>query len=230
VQGQLRTSVRIKTAAEPPAGLREAVSCPLSPGKLLAKRVFDLAAVTFLLFLLSPILLVVAAAVYLIDGPPVIFRQIRMGKGGTLFTLFKFRTMVRNAESLRPLLQQRSEVPGPVFKMRRDPRVTKLGRFLRFFSLDELPQLFNVLKGDMSLVGPRPALPEEVARYEPWQKRRLSVPPGMTCTWQACGRSDIPFEEWVRMDLAYIDSWSLWQDAAILLRTIPAVLFARGAW
>ncbi len=203
---------------------------PLSaPGRTL-KRVFDLFAASFLLLLLAPAFVIVGFAVWALNGRPVIFRQTRVGRGGRPFTLYKFRTMVVGAESLRRDMVGRNEVPGPVFKMRRDPRSTRLGLLLRFFSLDELPQLFNVLRGDMSLVGPRPPLPEEVARYGERERRRLSVLPGMTCTWQASGRSAIPFDRWVEMDLAYIDEWTFFRDIAILFRTVPAVLFARGAW
>jgi lipopolysaccharide/colanic/teichoic acid biosynthesis glycosyltransferase len=194
-----------------------------------AKRLFDVAGAAFLLALLAPALLVVAAAIWATGGRPVLFAQERVGLGGRRFMLYKFRTMVRDAESLLPGLAGASDVRGPVFKMRRDPRTTDLGRLLRLFSVDELPQLYNVLRGDMSLVGPRPALPREVRLYAPEHLRRLSVPPGMTCTWQASGRSAIPFERWVELDLAYIDNWSFARDVAILIRTIPAVLFARGA-
>ncbi len=201
-----------------------------TPGKAAIKRFFDVLGGGFLMVILSPALLLVAVAIRVANGPPVLFKQVRAGRGGRPFTLYKFRTMVLGAEGRQPELAERSEVRGPVFKMRRDPRVTTLGLLLRFFSVDELPQLFNVLRGDMSLVGPRPALPGEVAQYQAWQRRRLLVAPGMTCTWQASGRSTIPFDQWIQMDLAYIDNWSPLWDLIILVRTIPAVLFARGAW
>jgi lipopolysaccharide/colanic/teichoic acid biosynthesis glycosyltransferase len=143
--------------------------------------------------------------------------------------LLKFRSMVHDAERQRSALEQRNEMSGPVFKLTRDPRVTRVGVFLRRTSLDELPQLWNVLRGDMSLVGPRPPLPSEVKRYERWQRRRLSMKPGMTCLWQAGGRNEVDFDEWMRLDMEYIDTWSLTQDFKIILKTIPAVLFARGA-
>ncbi|HAK97023.1 MAG TPA: sugar transferase [Planctomycetes bacterium] len=201
----------------------------LTPEKLFAKRAFDCACASFLLLVLGPALAAIALAVRLCDGAPVLFSQERVGLRGRRFRLYKFRTMVPEAEALKAGLAARNEARGPVFKMRRDPRVTALGAFLRFFSLDELPQLFNVIRGDMSLVGPRPALPAEVAQYDVRQRRRLSVPPGMTCLWQVSGRSEIPFERWIALDLAYIDNWSFLSDLALLAATIPAVLVARGA-
>jgi exopolysaccharide biosynthesis polyprenyl glycosylphosphotransferase len=201
----------------------------LTPEKLFLKRAFDLAGAAFLLAVLAPAFAGIALAVRLLDGAPVFFAQERVGMRGRRFRLYKFRTMVRDAETRRGALAARNEAQGPVFKMRRDPRVTPLGAFLRFFSLDELPQLLNVVRGDMSLVGPRPALPAEVAVYDVRARRRLSVPPGMTCAWQVSGRSDIPFERWVALDCAYIDNWSFLGDVALLAATVPAVLLARGA-
>jgi lipopolysaccharide/colanic/teichoic acid biosynthesis glycosyltransferase len=159
----------------------------------------------------------------------VLFRQRRVGLAGREFTLFKFRSMRQGAEAQQGLLGARNEMDGPVFKLRDDPRVTRVGRFIRRTSLDELPQLWNVVRGEMSLVGPRPPLPSEVRRYERWQRRRLSVKPGITCTWQVSGRNEIDFQQWMELDLAYIDRWSLWEDVRIVLRTIPAVLSGRGA-
>jgi lipopolysaccharide/colanic/teichoic acid biosynthesis glycosyltransferase len=161
---------------------------------------------------------------------PVFFAQTRVGKGGKTFKLFKFRTMVVNAEELKLQLLSQNETDGPVFKMQRDPRVTVLGRLLRRYSLDELPQLLNILQGDMSVVGPRPPVPKEVEQYEPWQRRRLSVTPGLTCIWQTSGRSNIGFEEWMRMDLAYIDQWSLSLDVKLILKTFKVVVQADGAY
>jgi lipopolysaccharide/colanic/teichoic acid biosynthesis glycosyltransferase len=192
------------------------------------KRIFDGAGALFLLVILSPVLIMAGLAVRLFSGSPVFFKQVRTGRHGRPFTLYKFRTMVRGAEARLAEVRDLNEVRGPVFKIRRDPRATGVGLLLRLFSVDELPQLVNVLRGDMSLVGPRPPLPAEVVRYEAWQWRRLSVTPGMTCTWQASGRHAIPFSRWVEMDLAYIDTWSPTQDVLILLKTLPAVLFATG--
>jgi lipopolysaccharide/colanic/teichoic acid biosynthesis glycosyltransferase len=143
--------------------------------------------------------------------------------------MLKFRTMVENAEELKAELTQQNEMDGPVFKMKKDPRITSIGRVLRKFSIDELPQLINVLRGDMSVVGPRPPVPNEVARYEPWHRRRLSVRPGLTCIWQVSGRNEISFEQWMYMDLQYIDTWSFSKDIGLILKTFPVVLTGRGA-
>jgi lipopolysaccharide/colanic/teichoic acid biosynthesis glycosyltransferase len=148
---------------------------------------------------------------------------------GRRFTLLKFRTMVADAEQLKPGIEHLNVMDGPAFKATEDPRVTAVGRFLRRSSLDELPQLLHVLSGEMALVGPRPPIPAEVERYAPWQRRRLAMKPGMTCLWQVSGRSELDFTTWMELDLAYIDNWSLWLDLRILLRTIPAVVSARGA-
>lgn len=197
--------------------------------ELTAKRALDLAVSAIGLVVLSPLLLLVALAVKLESPGPVLFRQRRVGRAGRTFTLYKLRSMRAGADREREELLARNEADGPVFKLRDDPRVTRLGRLLRRTSIDELPQLWNVLRGEMSLVGPRPPLPEEVRRYERWQRRRLSVKPGITCTWQVSGRSDLGFRRWMELDLAYIDGWSLWGDVQIVLRTIPAVLLGRGA-
>lgn len=193
------------------------------------KRLIDIAVSSFLLILLSPLLLLVALLIKLTSVGPVLFRQERLGLNRRPFTLLKFRSMVADAESMRDELDHLNEVTGPVFKIRDDPRITRMGKFLRKTSLDELPQLFNVLKGEMSLVGPRPPIPAEVEHYDWWQQRRLSMRPGLTCLWQVGGRSDTPFREWVNLDLKYIDNWSLKLDLAIMLRTIPAVIRGNGA-
>jgi len=200
------------------------------PRGLALKRALDLAGAIVALALVAPVAAAVALAVLACDGRPVLFRQVRIGRNGRRFVLLKFRTMVADAESRRRQLLDRNEAGGPAFKLRSDPRVTPLGAWLRRLSLDELPQLCNVLRGDMSFVGPRPPLPEEVERYEPWQRRRLRMPPGLTGPAQVRGRSELPFEEWVRLDLEYVERWSLGLDARILLRTIPAVLSGRGAF
>ncbi len=202
---------------------------PRDPVQLLVKRVLDLTISFVGLVALSPALLLIALLVRLTSQGPTFFRQERVGLNGRLFTLYKFRSMYVDAEARKQELLARNEVDGPVFKIRRDPRVTPVGRWLRRFSLDELPQLWNVLQGDMSLVGPRPPLPEEVQKYERWQRRRLSMKPGITCLWQVSGRNQLRFEEWMRLDLHYIDNWSLKLDLKILARTVPAVLAARGA-
>jgi exopolysaccharide biosynthesis polyprenyl glycosylphosphotransferase len=196
---------------------------------LAAKRVTDLLVSGVVLLALSPLLLLIALLVRLDSPGPAIFRQRRVGLHGRVFTLYKFRTMVIDAEERLVQFRQRNEIRGPAFKLRDDPRVTRVGRWLRRLSLDELPQLWNVLRGDMSLVGPRPPLPREVAEYDGWHRRRLSVRPGLTGPWQVAGRNDLPeFDRWVELELEYIDHWSFWLDLKILLRTIPEVFALHG--
>ena len=195
------------------------------------KQVLDFAGAAVLLLVLSPLLLAVAALIKLTSPGPVFFRQQRAGLNGHPFMMYKFRSMVTNAEQLKHELEALNEMTGPVFKVTNDPRITPLGRFIRRFSIDELPQLLNVLCGEMSLVGPRPLPVDEVQRFDDVaHRRRLSVRPGLTCLWQISGRNEVTdFAEWVRLDLEYIDNWSLWLDLKILLRTIPVVLMAKGA-
>lgn len=181
------------------------------------------------LVLISPLLLTIALLIKFTSKGSILFRQQRCGLNGRKFTMYKFRTMVENAEELKASLRGRNEMDGPAFKIKDDPRMTRVGKILRKLSLDELPQLFNVLWGRMSLVGPRPPLPEEVSQYDPWQRRKLSMKPGITCLWQVNGRNNINFEKWMKMDLEYIDSWSLWLDTKILFKTIPAVILGIGA-
>jgi exopolysaccharide biosynthesis polyprenyl glycosylphosphotransferase len=201
-----------------------------SPDRLALKRVMDVACALILLTLLAPVMLLVALAIKLTSPGPVLFAQVRYGYMKRLFRAYKFRTMVVDAERLQVELEQRNEASGPVFKIRKDPRITPIGRFLRRSSLDELPQLWNVLVGDMSLVGPRPLPVRDVGRFaEPWLMRRFSMPPGLTCLWQISGRSDIGFERWISLDLDYIDRWSLGLDLKILMLTLPAVITGRGA-
>lgn len=197
---------------------------------LSCKRGIDICLAALLLTLCLPIF-VVAAVLIRVDSPgPIFFRQERVGRDGKPFGIVKFRSMHRDAEERIQALQGLNEADGPLFKMRRDPRVTRVGRVLRRFSVDELPQLLNVLAGQMSLVGPRPPLPREVARYAPWQRRRLEVQPGITGLWQVSGRSDLPFDIGVQLDLAYIERCSLLIDLQILLRTVYVVLVSRGAY
>ena len=197
----------------------------------LAKQLMDLLGALILLALLAPLFLAIAVAIKLTTRGPVFFRQQRSGLSGAPFTLYKFRTMVTNAEQFQHELAAMNEMSGPVFKVTNDPRVTPIGKFLRKYSLDELPQLFNVLRGEMSLVGPRPLPVDEVKRFDNLaHRRRLSVKPGLTCLWQISGRNQISdFKEWVRLDLEYIDNWSLWLDLKILILTIPVVLRGTGA-
>jgi exopolysaccharide biosynthesis polyprenyl glycosylphosphotransferase len=204
-------------------------STPHQATEIILKRVLDVAASTVGLVVAAPILGLVALLIKLDSRGPVLFRQVRHGLNGRRFVLLKFRSMVHDAERQRDALTGFNEMSGPVFKIARDPRVTRVGRFLRRTSLDELPQLWNVLRGDMSLVGPRPPLPSEVQKYQRWQRRRLSMKPGLTCLWQVNGRNEVDFEEWMKLDMEYIDNWSLGLDFKILARTIPAVIFSRGA-
>lgn len=198
--------------------------------ELALKRSIDVVVAALLLTLLAPFLAMIAALVKLTSPGPIIFAQTRVGLNGRLFQLYKFRSMKSNAEQELPALQNSNEMIGPVFKIADDPRITSFGKFLRRYSLDELPQLWNVFRGDMSLVGPRPPIPGEVSLYERKDRRRLSMRPGMTCTWQVSGRSNIrDFDTWVKLDLEYIDNWSLARDFILLFRTIPAVLFGVGA-
>jgi lipopolysaccharide/colanic/teichoic acid biosynthesis glycosyltransferase len=175
-------------------------------------------------------MIVIAAAIKLSSPGPALFAQNRLGYNKRVFTIYKFRTMVEDAEKQMKEIEHLNEVSGPVFKMKHDPRVTSIGRLLRKSSLDELPQLFNVIKGDMSLVGPRPLPVRDYQGFsQDWQRRRFSIRPGLTCLWQINGRSSIPFDKWMQLDLQYIDKWSLWLDVEILIRTIPAVLKGAGA-
>lgn len=192
------------------------------------KRAADVVGAIALLLVSLPVMTAAAVAVKMGSRGPVLFRQVRSGRNGRRFMLYKFRTMTCDAEQKKASLWNQNEMSGPVFKIRNDPRITPIGRFLRKYSVDELPQLWNVLAGDMSLVGPRPPLPSEVRRFEPWQRRKLSVRPGLTCLWQVNGRNAIDFNDWMRLDLDYIDGWSLTLDAKILVRTIPTVLKGSG--
>jgi exopolysaccharide biosynthesis polyprenyl glycosylphosphotransferase len=201
----------------------------LDAGVLAAKAIVDRVLAALLIVLFSPIMLLIAIAVRIGIGSPVLFVQRRGGLYGHPFPMLKFRTMRAGAEQERAALEARNEMDGPVFKMRDDPRVTPLGRILRRASLDELPQLFNVLAGQMSIVGPRPLPVDETAALTGRHRRRLSIRPGLTCLWQVSGRSDLTFAEWMALDLEYVDRWTLWLDLAILLRTIPAIVSRRGA-
>ena len=202
---------------------------PRQPAALLAKRVTDLAGSIVAMVVLAPVFVISAILVKVTSRGPVFFTQERTGLNGRTFTLYKFRSMYKDAEARRAALADRNEMSGPVFKIKDDPRITPVGKWMRRFSIDEIPQFWNVLAGDMSLVGPRPPIPAEVKKYERWQRRRLSMKPGITCLWQVSGRNAIDFDDWMRLDLAYIDTWSLRLDVQILLRTVPVVLTARGA-
>lgn len=198
-------------------------------GALFIKRLIDVTCSILLLLLLSPLFLLIALLIKITSAGPVFYEWNVVGQHKKPFRSWKFRTMIKGADEMKPLLQDKNIMKGPVFKIRNDPRVTWIGRFLRKYSLDELPQLWSVLKGDMSLVGPRPAGPHELANYKDWQRRRLSIKPGITCLWQVSGRNLInDFDEWAKLDLEYIDNWSLWLDIKILFKTVKAVLKGTG--
>lgn len=200
-------------------------------GTKIFKRTVDIIAVIFLLIVLSPILMAAATAIKLTDGGKIIFWQTRVGKWGKEFPFPKLRSMVENAEAVRAHLLNKSEHENSItFKMKHDPRITGIGRIIRKTSIDELPQLWNVLKGEMTLVGPRPPLPEEVAHYTLFDRRRLDVTPGLTGLWQVSGRADIQFAQQVQLDAEYVESQSIWMDIKILIKTIPAVLSGKGAY
>lgn len=197
---------------------------------LLAKRIFDLGVSFAALILLIPIIPVLAVMIKLDTPGPVFFKQDRVGKNGKLFKFYKFRSMRLDADKQKEEIEALNEKDGPIFKVRTDPRITSVGRFLRRSSLDEIPQIFNVVRGDMSIVGPRPPLPSEVENYQPWHRRRLEVTPGITCLWQISGRSQLSFNEWMRLDMEYIKHRSFRADLAIFLKTIPAVIARKGAY
>lgn len=228
-----------RATSGPPVGPGGLGSRPLDRGsgllgasrtQQLLKRTVDVVGSLSLLALLAPLILLVAATVAVSSRGPVLYRQVRIGRHGEQFGLYKFRTMHRDADTHKQALQADNEADGPVFKMRHDPRITRPGRLLRRLSLDELPQLASVLVGHMSLVGPRPPLPDEVEKYDPFQRQRLLVQPGLTCIWQVSGRSDVDFERWVELDLAYIEQWTPVLDLRILVATLPAVVSGRGAY
>ncbi|WP_224363482.1 exopolysaccharide biosynthesis polyisoprenyl-phosphate hexose-1-phosphate transferase EpsZ [Hyalangium versicolor] len=199
------------------------------PHQMAIKRLFDIISSTAGLVVLSPLLISVAVIIKLTSRGPIFFQQKRVGLHGKPFNMLKFRSMVVNAEELRLKLEAQNEQSGPVFKIKNDPRITGIGRFIRKYSIDELPQLLNVLRGEMSVVGPRPPLPAEVEKYAAWQRRRLSVRPGLTCIWQVSGRNQISFEEWMYLDMQYIDNWTLLTDLGLILKTVPVVITGNGA-
>ena len=202
----------------------------ISKGALLVKRLIDVTVAVVGLVLCAPLFLLIALAIRLDSPGPIIFRQTRVGLRGRHFEMYKFRSMHVGAEEQQDMLADLNEADGPIFKIRDDPRLTRVGRILRRLSLDELPQLVNVLRGEMSLVGPRPPIPAEVEKYQEWHKKRLEAPPGMTGLWQVSGRSRLSFDEMVLLDIYYIENWSLWLDFKILMRTIPKVLLGEGAY
>jgi exopolysaccharide biosynthesis polyprenyl glycosylphosphotransferase len=202
----------------------------VSPFARFLKRGIDVVFSLLVLILFVPLMGLIALAIKFDSPGPVLFRQDRVGKGVRPFTVYKFRSMKIGAEEQKEFLRDLNEAAGPIFKIKDDPRVTRVGRWLRRFSLDELPQFYNVLRGDMSIIGPRPPLAEEVAEYQPWHMRRLETAPGITGLWQVSGRSELPFDEMALLDIYYIEQWSPGLDVKILLRTIPTILFGDGAY
>ena len=202
---------------------------PTDEVQLAAKRLLDIFGGLVGIILTGPLMLATTIAIKLDSKGPVLFKQTRAGRNGRKFTMYKFRSMIVDAEEKKAALMHLNEMGGPVFKIKHDPRITRVGRFIRKTSIDELPQFFNIVMGDMSLVGPRPPLPSEVEEYEAWQRRRLSVKPGLTGAWQVSGRNQVDFDTWMQLDLEYIDNWSIWLDLKIIFKTIPVVLFHKGA-
>lgn len=207
----------------------ETVNIDEKLGYNIVKRIFDVVCSLLAIIVLSPLMLAVGIAIKVEDGDPVIFTQMRIGKDGKPFKMYKFRSMWKNAEKYLSKLEDQNEADGPVFKIEDDPRITRVGKFIRRYSIDELPQLFNILKGEMSIVGPRPALENEVECYTPYERQRLNVKPGLTCYWQCSGRSNIGFDEWMDLDMKYINERSTLTDLKLILKTIPAVLKHDGA-
>jgi len=197
--------------------------------QLFMKRSIDILLSGLGLLILTPLYSIAALLIKLSSRGPVLFKQKRIGLNGREFIFYKFRTMYDGSEKRRTELEALNEMDGPVFKIKKDPRITPVGRILRKFSIDELPQFLNVFLGHMSIVGPRPPLPDEVRQYQCWHRRRLSMRPGISCLWQISGRNNIDFENWMKLDLQYLDNWSLWLDFKILIKTIPAVVFGSGA-
>lgn len=197
---------------------------------LIMKRIIDIVASSVGLAVLSPLLVIVSILIKLESKGPIIFSQERVGINGEKFNMYKFRSMVVNAEELKKKLQHQNEMSGPMFKIKDDPRITKIGKFIRKTSIDELPQLLNVLNGDMSLVGPRPSLPDEVKEFESWMLERLEVKPGLTCYWQVMGRNQIGFEDWMKLDVKYVKERSVWLDIKLIFKTFFVLFGDRNAF
>lgn len=219
LQGELQQNIKVKVVN----------SNPKSAVYFVVKRIIDIIGSLCGIILLSPIMLITAIAIKLGSRGPIIFAQERVGKNGELFKMYKFRSMVANAEELLDKLKNKNEMSGPMFKMKEDPRITKVGKFIRKTSIDELPQLFNILKGEMSLVGPRPNLPKEVEEFTPWQKQKLLAKPGLTCYWQVMGRNDIDFEDWMKLDVKYIEDRNTLIDIKLILKTFLVLFGDRHA-
>lgn len=215
---------------EEATGTHESSSYKAGRAYFWVKHFFDVLLSATALIVLFPLMLLTAICIKAEDGGPVFYSQLRAGKGGKLFRFYKFRSMYVDADQKLDELRSRNESDGPTFKINDDPRITKVGKLIRKSSIDELPQLFNIIRGHMSIVGPRPPLPHEVEKYTPEQRHRLDVKPGLTCYWQCSGRSDLSFDKWMELDMKYIRERSLWTDFKIILMTVPAVLTGRGAY
>lgn len=227
IDSEITRSEPINQTSEPQKAAGENTS---RTAYCLFKRLFDIIFSVIGLILLSPLLLVVSIIIKIDSPGPVLFKQNRVGDGGKIFMMYKFRSMCTDAEIQLDNLKKQNQKDGPVFKIFNDPRVTRFGRIIRRTSIDELPQLMNILKGDMSFVGPRPPIPYEVSQYNDYQLQRISVKPGLTCYWQISGRSNLSFDDWIELDIKYIHERGFWTDIKILLRTIPAVLRREGAY
>jgi lipopolysaccharide/colanic/teichoic acid biosynthesis glycosyltransferase len=212
------------------AGLRSLIMRMVLRSAVITKRILDILGALAGLILLSPFMIGAALAIKLEDGGPIFYKQIRVGKWGIPFEIIKFRSMRLDADKMKDELLEGNETDGLTFKMKKDPRVTRVGRLIRKGSIDEMPQFLNVLRGDMSMVGPRPPVPREVALYGAHERRRLEITPGITCIWQVSGRSNIPFDKQVLLDIRYIRERTIWNDIELLFKTIPAVLFGKGAY
>ena len=212
------------------AGLRSIVIRMILRSAIVMKRIIDIAGGIAGLVVLCPFMIAAAVAIKIEDGGPIFYRQTRVGKWGIPFQIIKFRSMKMNADKMKDDLLKENETNGLTFKMKEDPRITRVGRIIRKASIDEMPQFINVIKGEMSMVGPRPPVPREVALYGPHERRRLEIKPGITCIWQVSGRSNIPFDSQVLLDIRYIRERTIWNDIELVLRTVPAVLFGRGAY
>lgn len=230
VKHEINRASRVGSETDSNGSSPPLVGVNATPAYDVAKRVFDLVVGTAILILLIPIIPAIAIMIKLDSHGPVFFKQDRVGQHGRVFRFYKFRSMHREAEMQKQEIETLNEQEGPVFKIRSDPRITSVGRFLRRSSLDEIPQIFNVLRGDMSIVGPRPHMPSEVAHYQPWHRQRLEVKPGITCLWQISGRSHISFDDWMSLDIEYIKQRGFFSDLAIVAKTVPAVMARRGAY
>ena len=230
--GSGSASSRLHFAPEPAQSVGARSFVPRREGRTYhaLKRLIDIVVASFAILLLLPVMIIIATAIVIEDGAPIVYHQLRTGRNGQNFRFFKFRSMVRNADKVKEQLQHHNEATGPIFKMRNDPRITRVGRFIRRTSLDELPQLINVLRGEMSVIGPRPLYAPEASKLDVAHYERHNVQPGLLCLREVCGRSELSFDQWMELDLVYVNARSLRTDLTILLRAIPAILSSQGAY